>query len=86
MKEFWKSVNILESYGQKFGVLFFWDTVYMVSWTLMNLSPKRYFGRKTCSKWPRLCDACDIGLKFALKVQAPDNEVATTEHILHVYR
>ena len=28
VKEFWKSVNIWGSYGQEFGVLFFWDTVY----------------------------------------------------------
>ena len=27
VKEFWKSVNIWGSYGQKFGVLFFWDSV-----------------------------------------------------------
>ena len=29
LKEFWKSVNIWWSYGQEFGVLFFWDTVYI---------------------------------------------------------
>ena len=30
VKEFWKSVNISGSYGQEFGVLFFfWDTVYI---------------------------------------------------------
>jgi len=29
VKEFWKSVNIWVSYGQEFGVLFFWDTVYI---------------------------------------------------------
>ena len=29
VKEFWKSVNIWGSYGQEFGVLFFWDTVYI---------------------------------------------------------
>jgi len=28
VREFWKSVNIWGSYGQEFGVLFFWDTVY----------------------------------------------------------
>ena len=28
VKKFWKSVNIWGSYGQKFSVLFFWDTVY----------------------------------------------------------
>ena len=29
VKEFWKSVNIWGNYGQEFGVLFFWDTVYI---------------------------------------------------------
>ena len=29
VKELWKSVNIWGSYGQEFGVLFFWDTVYI---------------------------------------------------------
>ena len=28
VKEFWKSVNIWGSYGQEFGVLFFWDSVF----------------------------------------------------------
>ena len=28
MKEFWKSVDIWGSYGQEFGAVFFWDTVY----------------------------------------------------------
>ena len=28
VKDFWKLVNICGSYGQEFGVLFFWDTVY----------------------------------------------------------
>ena len=30
VKEFWKSANIWYSYGQEFGVLFFWLTVYIV--------------------------------------------------------
>ena len=29
VQEFLKSVNIWRRYGQKFGVLFFWLTVYM---------------------------------------------------------
>ena len=29
LKEFWKSANIWYSYGQEFGVLFFWLTVYI---------------------------------------------------------
>jgi len=35
VKEFWKSVNISGSYGQEFGVLFFWDTMYI----MRNLKP-----------------------------------------------
>jgi len=32
VKEFWKSVNSLGSYGQEFGVLFFfWDSVYEIT-------------------------------------------------------
>ena len=31
VKEFWKSVNIWGSYGQEFGVLFFSETVYIIS-------------------------------------------------------
>ena len=46
VKEFWKSINIWWSYGQEFGVLFFWDTVYvtymkpetMASWLFAILS------------------------------------------------
>ena len=43
VKEFWKSVNICGSYGQEFGVLFFWDTVYnmksnVISWSQVLLA------------------------------------------------
>ena len=38
VKEFWKSVNIWGSYGQEFGVLFFWDTVYICN-KITSLSP-----------------------------------------------
>ena len=46
VKEFWKSVNIWGSYGQEFGVLFFWDTVYIWhSKTAKQLSDTDISGR-----------------------------------------
>ena len=37
VKEFWKLVNIWGSYGQEFGVLFFWDTVYIYKFLFVNM-------------------------------------------------
>jgi len=39
VKEFWKSVNIWWNYGQEFGVLFFWLTLYSYSLWVINFLP-----------------------------------------------
>jgi len=67
VKEFWKSVNIWGSYGQEFGVLFFWDTVYI----------KKNLQRRT-EDWPHHGPTFSIYLCPLLFWQTLPREVLST--------
>jgi len=52
VKEFWRSVRILQSYGKKYSGIFFPDTVYIVS--IFSMRRKHYLLRRQVVKVAKL--------------------------------